>query len=207
MAAGWQGVLQRAKAALAPSDSSKPASKAEHTAAEQSSFLLATLANKARAQAAALAATPAGQQVQAALSAAAASPLGRQLNVSWRAVCMHASALASSPVGQRAAGAAQRAHAQLQALAAAPAWKDAGRALGQLSSSASNVRNQLAASLAMVAASPEVHSCLDAAEHLPPLASLALLSLSIVAAAATALSLAPRLVHSTVSFACCTLKA
>lgn len=178
LAARWQGLVQQAKHAAAPLLGRTPEQAAGAAADKRCRQLLAACLDPLQARVRDAAATAAALQ----------QPLG-----TWQRLEASAAAAATATVGTSCRLYSQAA-ARLAAARAAPqgtAWQLAREAVGAA------VR-QAHAQLAAAASSPLGQQALAYAEAFPPLASLLLLELSLVGAAAAAMAAAPRLVHSTV---------
>jgi hypothetical protein len=203
LGASWQGLVRRVNAALSSlpwlpwskQAASKPLTALPPPAKQPR--LVARLEAKLRRHAGAMVVSPAGQLLLSKLAAASRSPLGRWAAAAVHALEAQAAAAARSPAGVKLAAAAQQAKAALAAAAASPHAQRVRAALERLPP-LRFVPRLLQARLAAAAAQPVVQQALDAAERLPSMASLALLSLSVIGASAVALAAAPTLVHSTV---------
>ena len=179
LAARWQGLVQQAKHAAAPLLGRTPEQAAAAAAEKRCRQLWAGVLDPVQARVADAAATAAAKQ----------QPLA-----AWQRLEASAALAATA-----AAGASCRLYGQAaaQVAAARAASRGSPWRLGRQALAAA-VRHGHA-QLAAAAASPLGQQALGYAEALPPLASLLLLELSLVGAAAAAMAAAPRLVHSTVS--------
>lgn len=189
LAARWQGLVQQAKHAAAPLLGRSPEQAAGTAAEKRCRQLWAAWLDPLQARVRDAAATAAAQQ---------------QLLTAWQR--LEASAAAA---GTKAPDGSCRLYSQAAARLAAARAAPHGSARQLATEALGAAVRHSHAQLAAAAASPLGQQALRYAEALPPLASLLLLELSLVCAAAAAMAAVPRLVHSTVRLpfvACCAVE-